>query len=103
MKKLSYYFGALYRSKTLEVYYVKENQETDFYCVINGEKKLINVSYEIDNTKTFEREINSLAEGMDYVGCEHSVLITKDREGTINVGTKLVEFIPLWKWLLIIF
>ena len=91
------------RSKTFEVYYVKENQETDFYCVINGEKKLINVSYEIENTKTFEREINSLAKGMDYVGCEYGVLITKDREGTINVGTKLVEFIPLWKWLLIIF
>ncbi|MDD2358320.1 MAG: ATP-binding protein [Thiovulaceae bacterium] len=88
------------RSQTSEVYYVKENQETDFYCVINGKKKLINVSYEIDNSKTFDREINSLSEGMDYVGCDYSLLITKDKEGTINVGTKLIEFIPLWKWLL---
>jgi hypothetical protein len=88
------------RSKTNEVYYIKERQEIDFYCVLEGEKQLINVSYEISNPETFEREINSLAEGMQYIGVDKSFLITKEREGTMSVGERKVVFIPLWKWLL---
>lgn len=88
------------RSKTLDVYYIKERQEIDFYCVIDGVKQLINVSVDISNPDTFEREINSLAEGMEFIGVDTSILITKDREGSVSVGDKLVLFIPLWKWLL---
>ena len=88
------------RSKTNEVYYIKERQEIDFYCVIEGEKQLINVSVDISNPNTFEREINSLAEGMEFIGVDKSVLITKDREGTMSIGKKVVIFVPLWKWLL---
>ncbi|MFZ2890607.1 ATP-binding protein, partial [Sulfuricurvum sp.] len=88
------------RSKTNEVYYIKERQEIDFYCVIDGEKQLINVSVDISNPDTFEREINSLTEGMEFIGVDMSILITKEREGSMNVGDKLINFIPLWKWLL---
>jgi hypothetical protein len=88
------------RSKTNEVYYIKERQEIDFYCVIDGEKQLINVSVDISNPDTFEREINSLAEGMEFIGVDKSVLITKEREGSMSVGDKIVYLIPLWKWLL---
>ena len=88
------------RSKVQEVYYIKERQEIDFYCVINGEKQLINVSVDIGNPDTFEREINSLAEGMEFTGVDKSILITKEREGSISVGNKIVYCIPLWKWLL---
>ena len=89
------------RSKTNEVYYIKERQEIDFYCVIEGEKQLINVSVDISNPDTFEREIKSLTEGMDFIGVDKSVLITKERDGSISVGEKVVILIPLWKWLLI--
>jgi hypothetical protein len=88
------------RSKTREVYYIKEHQEIDFYCVIDDVKQLINVSVDISNPDTFEREINSLHEGMEFIGVDTSILITKDREGSQSVGDKLVLFIPLWKWLL---
>jgi predicted AAA+ superfamily ATPase len=88
------------RSKTRDVYYIKERQEIDFYCVIDGVKQLINVSVDISNPDTFEREINSLHEGMEFIGVDTSILITKDREGSQSVGDKLVLFIPLWKWLL---
>ncbi len=88
------------RSKTRDVYYIKERQEIDFYCVIDGVKQLINVSVDISNPDTFEREINSLHEGMEFIGVDTSILITKDREGSVSVGDKLVLFIPLWKWLL---
>ena len=89
------------RSQCSEVYYIKERQEIDFYCVIEGEKQLINVSVDISNPDTFEREIKSLTEGMDFIGVDKSVLITKEREGSISVGEKVVILIPLWKWLLI--
>lgn len=88
------------RSKTSDIYYVKEHQEIDFYCVINGEKKLINVSYEIDNPKTWEREIGSLLEGMNYIGIERSMLITKDKDEILTIDNKQIVCIPLWKWLL---
>ena len=88
------------RSKTNEVYYIKERQEIDFYCVIEGQKQLINVSVDISNPDTFEREINSLVEGMEFIGVDTSILITKEREGSMKVGEKVVMFIPLWKWLL---
>lgn len=88
------------RSKTRDVYYIKERQEIDFYCVIDGVKQLINVSVDISNPDAFEREINSLHEGMEFIGVDTSILITKDREGSVSVGDKLVLFIPLWKWLL---
>lgn len=88
------------RTQTSDIYYVKEHQEIDFYCVINGEKKLINVSYEIDNPKTWDREISSLLEGMNYIGIERSMLITKDKEEILTIDNKQIVCIPLWKWLL---
>jgi uncharacterized protein len=88
------------RSKTNEVYYLKERQEIDFYCVIEGKKQLINVSVDISNPDTYEREINSLAEGMEFIGVDESILITKEREGPVSVGDKRIDCIPLWKWLL---
>jgi len=88
------------RSKTSEVYYVKQNQEIDFYCVIDGIKILINVSFELLNSKTMEREISSLLEGMEYVGVNQSYLITKDQDEKIILDDKIIIIIPLWKWLL---
>lgn len=88
------------RSQTADIYYVKEHQEIDFYCVINGEKKLINVSYEIDNPKTWDREIGSLLEGMNYIGIERSMLISKDKDEILTIDNKQIVCIPLWKWLL---
>jgi len=88
------------RSKTNDIYYLKGRQEIDFYCVIEGEKQLINVSVDISNPDTLAREINSLAEEMDCVGIDKSILITKEREGSMRVGEKVVRFVPLWKWLL---
>lgn len=88
------------RAKTSEVYYVKQHQEIDFYCVLNGAKMLINVSFELLNQKTMEREINSLIEGMDYIDVNQSYLITKDQDEKITVGNKTIVIVPLWKWLL---
>lgn len=69
-------------------------------CCFRILNRFISVSVDIKNPDTFEREINLLAEGMEFIGIEKSILITKEREGSMNVGNKLINFIPLWKWLL---
>jgi len=86
------------RRKTQEVFYLKEKQEVDFY--LKNEKKLINVSYEIENKSTLNRELKSLEEGMKNLNLKESFLITSEREEEIKLDEKTVFVIPLWKWLL---
>lgn len=88
------------RRQTPEVYYYSGKQEVDFYCRIDGRQLLVNVSYRIDSHSTREREINGLAEAMEYFKMDKAYLITEDREETITVGENRIFILPLWKWLL---
>ncbi len=78
-----------------EIYYWKEKGEVDF-VVKNPDNCLnaINVSY---SDEINEREVASLVEfGKKFKKCIRRVILTKDIEKTENG----IEFIPLWKWLL---
>lgn len=88
------------RRQTREVYYFKQQQEVDFYAVINQRKHLVNVSYDIDNLSTKEREVSGLLEAMRYFDCSESYLVTKETEETITRDGCSIKVIPLWKWLL---
>jgi predicted AAA+ superfamily ATPase len=90
------------RRQTHEVYYFKQKQEVDFYAVINQQKVLVNVSYDITAPETRKREINGLLEAMDYFNCFESYLITRDSEEIIEENRYTIKVIPLWKWLLFI-
>lgn len=87
------------RRMTDEVFYFKQNQEVDLYAKVE-QKYLVNVSYQIEDEKTLSREINALAEGMMYFKLSKSYLITAEREETIKVEEKVIEVIPMWKWLI---
>ncbi len=86
------------RRKYPEIYYFKEKKEVDFY--IPAERLLINVSYDISERKTFQREINSLIEGMRYLNLKKAYLVTSDREKEIEIDGYKIYIKPLWKWLL---
>ena len=86
------------RKNTNEIYYFKEKQEVDFY--LKDEKKLINVSYDINNKSTYDRELNGLWEGMKHLRINESYLITSEAEQTVQIENKTVFIVPLWKWLL---
>jgi len=88
------------RRKTGEVYYFKETKEIDIYANID-EQLLINVSYDIENKKTYKRETEALIEGMEYFNIDKSYLITANRDEVLNIKDKKIMIIPLWKWLLI--
>ena len=87
------------RRKTSEVYYFKEKQEVDIYVNIEG-GMLVNVSYDIKDNETLQREITALTEGMKYFKLKKSYLITKEKEETIAVEGGEIMVIPMWKWLL---
>lgn len=82
-----------------EVYYFKQKQEVDLYAKVEQEY-LVNVSYQIEDEKTLKREVNALVEGMDYFKLDRASLITADREEKIEVEDRVIEVIPMWKWLL---
>jgi len=87
------------RRQTSEVYYFKNRQEVDLYANING-GLLVNVSYQIENERTLQREINALVEGMNYFNLTTSYLVTSHREEIIEIKDKKIIVTPLWKWLL---
>jgi len=87
------------RRATSEVYYFKEKQEVDIYVNIEG-GMLVNVSYDIKDNETLQREITALTEGMKYFKLKKSYLITKEKEKTIAVEGGEIMVIPMWKWLL---
>lgn len=89
------------RRNTKDICYFKAKQEVDF--IINDSKgiQLINVSYDIDELATRQREINGLSDAMNALNIETSLLITNDTEDTIIIKAKRIQVIPLWKWLLL--
>lgn len=81
-----------------EIFYWKGTQEVDFY--IPEGKQLINVSYDISNTQTKEREINGLIEAMNTLKISKATLITSTLNERIQIKKMNITIIPLWKWLL---
>jgi predicted AAA+ superfamily ATPase len=88
------------RRETKEIYYYKGRQELDFYANIEGKKLLINVSVDIQDEKTKEREFKALLEAMEYFNSTEAYLITKDKESVEEIEGKKIKIVPLYKWLL---
>jgi predicted AAA+ superfamily ATPase len=86
------------RRKYPEIYYFKQKKEMDFY--VPAGQLLINVSYEISDKKTLQREMEALTEGMEYFNVTDAYLITSDREELIQAGDYKIHVVPLWKWIL---
>ena len=96
-------FRHLYRTKGIDgkVCYFKDKTECDF-LVRSDEKvdKLIQVSWDISNPQTFEREVRGLTDAADATECKNLFIITDDDERTIESNGKTINIIPAWKYLL---
>ena len=64
-------------------------------------KELIQVCHNLDDLETREREIRSLIRGSKQLGFNNLTIITYDQEKDEIVKEKQINFIPLWKWLLL--
>lgn len=89
------------RQRDLYYYRDKSGKEVDF--VIREERKVkecIQVSYDVEEEKTFKRETGNLLKAMDEFKLKKGILVTGNKEDKMEISGKTVEFIPLWKWLL---
>jgi len=89
------------RRSGYEIEYVstKDGYETDFFAVnkISGEKKLIQISWNMSDKKTFSRELRGLKSAMNELSITSGTIVTWDDETSLddNIGV-----VPAWKWLL---
>ncbi|MDD2451116.1 MAG: ATP-binding protein [Sulfurovum sp.] len=89
------------RRQSKNIYYYKGVQEVDFYARLDDKEMLVNVSYEIKDEKTRQREVNGLLEAMDYFKLDKAYLITKDEKSEIALEEKRIFVIPLYEWMLL--
>lgn len=85
------------KKNNASVYYWKGEKEVDF-VVFNPNLSLLNVSY---TDQVHDREIESTAEGLREFNLKKGVVLTKNYFNTKKVGEKIVEFVPLWAWLIL--
>ena len=84
-----------------EAYYWKGKQEVDFVIKENLKPaRLIQVSWDIENEKTKNREVNALLEGMNEFKLSEGLIITGDYSGEEEISGKTIKYVPLWRWLL---
>lgn len=84
-----------------KISYYQGNCECDF--VLQREEsviQLIQVTWDMVNENTKEREIKGLLEAASVTGCENLYIITKDEEDTLVREGKEIKVMPAWKWLL---
>lgn len=93
----------LVREKTpfTRINYYKGNVECDF--VIQEQesvKELIQVTWDMSDAETRNREVAGLLEASKVTGCDSLTIITSDEESTITFNEKKINVVPAWKWLL---
>lgn len=91
------------RRQYQEVFYykTKKNKEVDFLIFDkNGEPVLYQVSLDLSNKTTLEREVIALKEAMSELKLKTAFIITMDDEQEIKISEGKIQCIPIWKFLL---
>lgn len=86
-----------------EVYYWKDHQQREVDFVIKKGKKiiqLIQVCADVSHISTKEREIKALLTARRELKCKNHLIITYDYEADEKYDGIVIQYIPLWKWLL---
>lgn len=86
-----------------EIYYYRtsNNLEVDF-LVKSGKKdiSLIQVTDNLDNEKTRQREIGSITRAMEELKLRKAFILTEDTEEEVSLSGKTISIRPVYKWLL---
>lgn len=113
--KFSNNFGRLYENlvfmelkrKSLlstDIFYWKDDSGKEVDFVITENNKIIQltqVCYEIGDEDTKKREIQGLLKASEELKCQNLLIINRDLEKVEIIKTKKIQYIPLWKWLLV--
>ena len=84
-------------TKILEITNFSEEE----VIIIDDNKQLIQVCYNIDDINTKKRELRALIKASKELKCGNLLVITEDYEAQEKYEGKKIKFIPLWKWLLL--
>ncbi len=80
------------------VYFYSKNVEVDFY--LPEQATAIQVSYDINDITTREREVRALAALHKAFPLQRAVIVTLEQEDFIQHDGLSIEVVPAWKWLL---
>lgn len=80
------------------LFYYNRNVEVDFY--VPSEQLGVQVSYNMVDTETREREIFALVKLNTFKQLKRSLIITYNEEGIVNTGGTTIEIVPVWRWML---
>ena len=90
------------KRRNKEIYYwkSKKGKEVDFLIKRGLDiEEAIQVSYNLNNKKTLDREIESLLIAKDEFKIKCLTIITEDEDMEKEIGNTKIKTIPLWKWL----
>ncbi len=90
-------FNELSKRYPGKLYYLKENYEVDFFV---PDRMLVQVSYNMNESKTRERELSSLLKAAKTYHVEEMIIFTHSQEEIIAEEEKKIKIVPVWKWLL---
>jgi predicted AAA+ superfamily ATPase len=79
--------------------YFKQKNECDFVVYKSKDiEQALQVCKELNfDNKT--REINGLIEALDFFSLSVGTIITLDQEDSLNISGKIIQVIPVWKWI----
>lgn len=86
-----------------EIYYYKDSDgsEVDFIIKDGLElTELIQVCYDISDAKTKNREVKALLKAGKQLHIDRLTVITWDHEEKVTIENNMIQYVPLWKWLL---
>ena len=90
--------------KYLDVYYYKPNpkaKEVDFVICDKGKAvELIQVAYDIDSPRTYEREISSLVKASVSLRCDRLTLVAMTLRRDVEKDGKTIHISPALEWLI---
>ena len=91
-------------SEVLDIYFFKStprSKEVDFVVCDKGKAlELIQVSYEIDSPKTYERETSSLVKASEALHCDHLTLIAMTTTHDVTKDGKTIHIVSALEWLM---
>lgn len=90
------------RPQHKDIFYYRDRQwEVDFMVTKDGQvEQLIQVSYDISNEKTKQREINALVKAAEKFHCDNLLLINMDVDGQFLSKGHTVRIMLATDWLL---
>lgn len=90
------------RRRQKDISYFKEKGEVDFVVTEFAKPtQAIQVCYSnLDDTKTFQRETESLVQCLKATKLREGFILTHSREETLSMNACTIRLVPLYQWLL---